>query len=220
MPDLAIVTAIYNGYDTLKPPCPQADVDAEWVCITDDVKQLNPKAADGWTLVCEPRPGMHPNRAAKRPKFQPWEYTSAAASIWVDASFRVVSDRFATEALALADPIAQFVHPWRDCLYDEAAESLTKEKYRGEPIAEQAACYRARGHPEHWGLWACGVIARRHTDAIRQLGAAWAHEVNEWSLQDQISQPFVLREAGLRPTGFPGQHLANGWLAYEGSARH
>lgn len=220
MPDVAIVSAVYDGYDTLKPTWPQAGVDVEWICVTDDPKQLDPEAAEGWRIVCEPRVGVHPNRAAKGPKFRPWEYTSAPASVWVDASFRVVSERFAAEALAYADPIAQFVHPWRDCLYDEAIESLAKEKYWGQPIAEQAAYYRAQGHPEGWGLWACGVIARKHTDAVRRLGAAWAYEVDMWSFQDQISQPYVLRQVGLRPTGFPGQHLANGWLAYEGSVRH
>jgi len=220
MPDLAIITAITDDYDTLKPVMPQQGVDVEWVCVTDGEPLPDADAATGWTMVCEPRHSRHPNRAAKRPKLTPWEYTTATASIWVDASFRVVSDRFAVEALALADPIAQFEHPWRDCLYEEAAHSALLPKYAGEPIIEQGAHYRAHGHPERWGLWAAGVIARRHTRQVQKLGEAWTAEIDAWSFQDQISQPYALRNVGLHPASLPGSHLANGWLKYEGSGRH
>jgi hypothetical protein len=87
-------------------------------------------------------------------------------------------------------------------------------------VLEQADAYSLAGHPERWGLWATGVIARRHTDAVRELGVRWLHETERWSFQDQISQPYALRETGLRPQAFPGSHLATPWLAYEGSARH
>ncbi|MFJ8538168.1 glycosyltransferase domain-containing protein [Streptomyces sp. NPDC093591] len=222
MSQVAIVTAIYDGYDSLKPVLPQAGVDVEWICVHDG-EPPDAEAAQGWTLVYEPRPGVHPNRAAKHPKYEPWRYTDAGVSLWVDASFRVVSAQFAIEAVAkLTDeePIAQFVHPWRNCLYAEAKESAGLAKYAGEPVLEQADRYSELGHPESWGLWATGVIGRRHTAAVRELGVRWLAETYEWSFQDQISQPFVLRETGLRPAPWPGSHLATSWLAYEGSARH
>lgn len=220
MSDVAIISAIYDGYDELKPTLPQRGVDVDWVLVTDNERLKDETAALGWRVVYEPRPGLHPNRAAKWPKYWPWRYTEAPASIWVDASFRIVSEQFATEALAYADPIAQFTHPWRDCIYTEAEASAPLAKYDGEPILKQADHYAERGHPEHWGLWATGIIARQHTDAVRELGARWAAETDAWSFQDQISQPYALRETGLRPTALPGNHLATPWLAYEGSARH
>jgi hypothetical protein len=219
MSDVAILTAIYDSYDELKPVLPQAGLDVEWICVHDG----NPPDAQGWTLVHEPRPDVHPNRAAKHPKYEPWRYTDAPVSLWVDASFRIVSGRFAVEAtdgLTDEEPIAQFVHPWRDCLFAEAQESAGLAKYAGEPVLEQAESYRAAGHPENWGLWATGVIARQHTEAVRKMGWLWLAETYRWSFQDQISQPFALREKGLRPQAFPGSHLATPWLAYEGSGRH
>jgi alkaline ceramidase TOD1/glycosyltransferase MUCI70-like protein len=222
MSDVAILTAIYDGYDELKPVLPQAGADVEWICVHDGAPP-DAEAAQGWTLVYEPRPGVHPNRAAKHPKYEPWKYTSAPVSLWVDASFRVVSETFAVEATAgLTDeePIAQFVHPWRDCLFAEAKESAGLVKYAGEPVLEQAESYRQAGHPEGWGLWATGVIARRHPWLVRRMGALWLAETYRWSFQDQISQPFALREKGLRPMALPGTHLATPWLAYEGSGRH
>lgn len=220
MSDVALVTAIYDSYDELKPTLPQKGMSVDWVLVTDDEALKDEATVRGWRVVYEPRPGVHPNRAAKHAKYEPWKYTQAESSVWVDASFRVVSERFAAEALAHADPIAQFAHPWRDCLYTEAKESAGLPKYAGEPVLEQAESYRAAGHPENWGLWATGVIARQHTEAVRKMGWLWLAETYRWSFQDQISQPFALRETGLRPAAFPGNHLATPWLAYEGSARH
>jgi hypothetical protein len=217
---VAILSAVYDRYDTLKPALPQDGVEVDWVFVTDDPDLRDVETHLGWRVVYEPRPGVHPNRAAKHPKYEPWKYTDVDSSVWVDASFRIVSPAFAAEALSLADPIAQFDHPWRICLYAEAEESVRLTKYAGEPAARQAEYYRIKGHPEGWGLWATGVIARRHTDAVKDLGEKWLDETYTWSFQDQISQPYALREAGLRPTSFPGNHLATPWLAYEGSGRH
>jgi hypothetical protein len=220
MTSIAILTAVYDSYDALKPTVPQDGVEVDWVCVTDDEDLKGETSVEGWRVVYEPRPGVHPNRAAKHPKYEPWKYTDADASIWVDASFRIISGRFAAEAITHANPIAQFVHPWRDCLYAEAAESAPMVKYAGEPILEQAEHYRTLGHPERWGLWATGIIARRHTDAVRELGRMWLEETYRWSFQDQISHPHACREVGLRPAVLPGTHMSTPWLRYEGSARH
>jgi hypothetical protein len=214
--DVAVITACYDGYDTLKPVLAQAGVEVDWVFVTD----TEPADAMGWHVVVEPRPDMLPVRAAKIPKFEPWRYTDAPASIWVDASFRVVSPDFAAAVLEYAKPIAQFVHPWRSCLYDEAIEIAALGKDPDGVAAWQTRRYREAGHPTGWGLWASGVIARRHTAAVRRMGAAWAREVESGSARDQVSQPHVLREARLRPASLPGTHLANAWLKYEGSGRH
>jgi hypothetical protein len=213
--DVAVITAIYDAYDGLKPVLPQTDVEVDWVLVT-DVEPADPK---GWRVVHDPKPDMPPNRAARAPKFEPWTYSDAPASIWIDASFRVTSPDFVMGAMEHAKPIAQFTHPWRDCCYAEAVEVVALGKDPGV-AAWQAARYRDAGHPERWGLWACGVIARRHTAAVKRMGAAWAREVAAGSARDQVSHPFVLREARLRPTALPGTYLANGWLAYEGSRRH
>jgi hypothetical protein len=118
MSDVAVISAVYDHYDDLKLVLPQSGVEVDWVFVTDDPAIGAKKAFQGWRVVYEPRPGVHPNRAAKHPKYEPWKYTDAPVSLWVDASFRVVSDRFAVEAtagLTEEEPIAQFAHPWRDC---------------------------------------------------------------------------------------------------------
>jgi hypothetical protein len=221
-PDAAVVQALYGGYDTLKPVMPQEGLDVDWVLVTDDASLRS--SALGWRVVHLPRPGVHPNRAAKGPKLFPWAHTEASASVWLDASFRVTSPDFVAGALActsVSDPIAQFVHPWRDCIYTEAEESAKLAKYAGEDFETQVKDARGTGHPKNWGLWATGVIARRH-DSLRviDLGNDWAGLIDRYTFQDQVSQPVALRLAGLRPAPLPGTHFANPWLSYEGSERH
>lgn len=218
MADAAIVTANYGRYDIPKATLPQDGIDADWVLVTDDLGI--PDGHLGWRVVHQPLPGVPPVRAAKHPKFRPWEYTDAPASIWVDGSIRVTSPRFAAEALAFADPVAQFDHPDRDCIYTEAEVAAAIPRYAGEPILEQAETYRQAGHPERWGLWAATVIARRHTDGVRALGEAWTAEVDRWSYEDQVSQPVILRNLGLRPAVLPGYYRANQWLRLEASGKH
>lgn len=220
-PDVAIITCITDGYDTLKPPVTQKGVGkVEWICVTDNQPYLDSENARGWTLVKEDRHHPHPNRAAKWPKCQPWEYTDAPASVWIDGSYRVVSPYFARDVLSVADPIAQFAHPWRGCLYEEAQASARLAKYDDEPVLEQAAHYQRLGFPTGWGLWAAGVIARHHTQEVRDFGQMWLYEIKKWSFQDQISEPFALNLSGLYPSSLEGDHITNPWLHYEGSARH
>src|SRR5215471_14749227 len=108
---VAILTAIYGSYDSLKPLPAQDHPTCEAICVTD-----HPGASgEGWQIVVEPRPGIHPNLAAKRPKMLPWAYTDADIAIWIDASYRITSPGLATWA---ADyPFAQYPHPARDCLF-------------------------------------------------------------------------------------------------------
>jgi hypothetical protein len=214
-----IISAIYDSYDTVKPIQEQDGLDVKWVMVTDSPALCDDAMKWGWFPVYEPRHHLHPNRAAKTPKCLPWLYTDTDSSIWIDGSFRVISPTFAKDVLALADPIAQFVHPWRDCALAEAEECIAIPKYAKEVLQEQLEAYEER-LPRHWGLWATGVIARYHSPEVVQMGFDWLADIYRWSYQDQVSYPRACRRNGLRPTSLPGMHLANQWLSYEGSSRH
>lgn len=226
-PTVTIITSITDGYDTLKRTCPQFGVDVEWVAVTDGTEKAEEN--HGWTVinvqdraVVTPDDMEHPNRLAKLAKCVPQAFARTPYTIWLDASYRVFSPLFAAQALACAKPIAQFVHPWRDCIYEEGDFSRTLGKYRdeGATIHAQLREYDSIGHPRKWGLWATGVIARKHTEEIDLMGHQWLREIRRHSFQDQLSEPVALRFCDLRPTPLPGDHLNNPWLSYEGSARH
>lgn len=240
----AVLTALMDDYDTLKPILLQSGADARWICLTDS-KDLVSESEErmvpdghrgdqlalvhptGWEIVWYDRPvDEHPNRAAKRPKVYPALFTDRPASVWLDASFRVVSPTFVADTLAIAgatpSKIAQFVHPWRDCLFDEELESVRLPKYRDqvEALTLQRHAYADAGMPRHWGLWATGVIARMHEPDVLTWGHRWGAEIRDHSFQDQVSHPFTCWRRGLRPASLPGTHFVNPWVEYSGSGRH
>jgi hypothetical protein len=241
----AVLTSVMDEYDSLKPILAQDGASVDWVCLTDS-KRIRDEAefhterlADegayvqglkhptGWQIIFYARGAdEHPNRAAKRPKMHPGMYTDSGASVWLDASFQVVSPRFVVDTVTAAAEsehgIAQFKHPWRSCALEEANESLKLAKYADERdvIKRQALAYIDQGMPFDWGLWATGIIARVHTRPVLDWGRAWARQIDAYSYQDQISHPYTLWRAGLRPVSLPGSHLANQWIAYQGSTRH
>jgi hypothetical protein len=208
---VALVTAIYGGHDTLKPlPAGHGFDDA--VCVTDGPTV----SAEGWRVVVLPSEEP-PRLAAKAPKMLPFDFVKSEVAVWVDAAFEVVGDGFrdfCVDALGDSDVVV-WEHPEdRDCLFREATYCQDWPKYSGEPIREQTAYYRAEGMPEGFGLWACGAIVWRNNDKAREFGRAWHQENVRWSIQDQVSFPFLVWK--LRPglTVFPAHEFQNPYLRW------
>jgi hypothetical protein len=209
---ITIISSCYGGYDTIKEQPLKQTVACRYVMVADQ-----PYESDTWEVVVEKRPHLHPRMAAKVPKCLPWLYTAGSdVSIWIDASSMIISREFVAMCLdAMGDEsIAQWVHPERDCIYDEAEVSLPYTKYQGQPVIEQTRAYRANGHPAHWGLWATGCIARRHDTETQVLGQSWLNQQARWSYQDQLSEPPLLRAMGLKPGQLQGWLWSNEWLSF------
>ena len=199
---IAAICAIYGGFDLI-PPVPEGVDDA--VLITDV------PVRSGWRNVVEPSP-EHPRMAAKRPRCRPDLYTDCDTSLWMDGSIHVLDDRFirlVREKLQDHE-LVLWDHPEeRDCLLQEAQHCHDWPKYRDGPLLAQAEHYLAQGVPEHFGLWALGSIARRHTERMRAVGDAWLAEMERWTIQDQVSLPYLLWRDGIEPGTFGLDQLDN-----------
>lgn len=212
---LAAVCAIYGGYDLI-PPVPEGFDDC--VLVTDVPVRT------GWRNVVLHSEG-HPRLAAKLPRCLPEDFTSCDASVWMDGSAHIRDGRFAAlvRRLLAQHELVLWEHPEdRDCLYEEAAHCWDWPKYAAEPLREQVAAYRAAGMPEHFGLWATGCVARRHTPRMRALGEAWLEENRRWSIQDQVSLPFLLWREGIEPGSFGLDQLDNDlvdWMPHAEAVR-
>jgi len=165
-----VYSAIFGDYDPVK-PFPKQSIPCDFKLCTESTGQKTPRLESRYYKLNPPTG---------------YDYT-----IWIDGSIRVTS-RFFVEYMVdqAKDRWAMFKHPWRDCLFDEAEESHDMKKYHGEPILEQAREYGKRGMPANWGLWASGIICRKHDwgDDLNQL---WWAEHQKWSVQDQISLSYL-----------------------------
>jgi hypothetical protein len=168
------------------------------VCVTDTASGIG----GGWRVHVEPRE-EHPRLAAKRPKMMPWLFTDCDAAVWLDASFEVVNPKFgdwSREHLERNDFVV-WVHPeGRVDIRQEVEVCWFFDKYKDYPLREQLAHYVADGMPEMWGLYAGGTVGWRFTDEAKALGEAWYAENVRWSIQDQVSLPYLLWSTG-KPFG-------------------
>lgn len=203
---VAVLSSLYGDYDHVDPP-PEQTVDAEWIMVTD--QDLD---APGWRVVHEPRPHTHPRLAAKVAKCLPWHYTDADTVVWMDAACRLLQTDALEQILAAAEdaPLSQVVHPWRDCIYDEADASRGMPKYQEQPVDAQVGHYRVQGHPKNWGLWATGLIVRsdgNHRGLAKALnmdfGRRWLAEQVRWTYQDQLSEAPLLHDGILKVHDLP-----------------
>lgn len=204
---LAAICAIYGGFDLI-PPVPEGVDDA--VLVTDV------PVRSGWRNIVEPS-DLHPRLAAKRPRVRPDLYTDCDASLWMDGSVHVLDDRFVRlvrDQLERHD-LVLWDHPEdRDCMLQEAQHCYDWPKYRDGPLLEQAAHYLQEGMPEHFGLWATTCVARRHTERMVALGDAWLAEMERWTIQDQVSLPYLLWREDIVPGTFGIDQLDNDMVAW------
>ena len=196
---VAIYTAIYGGYET---PKPLKDLGIPAYLYTDDPST----SVDGWSTVTvrhhvatlRGSPAVtSPMLAHKWWKCHPHlACPDADVSLWIDGSMEVVVGDYVERALAAlgSDDWACVPHPARSCIYPEAWFSATLARYDAPSINAQASFYRnVVGHPANWGLVATGANVRRHTPEVIELGQQWWDECINWSHQDQLSLPVLLR---------------------------
>jgi len=205
---VAVYTAIYGGYDQLRPHPPIEGVDFH--VFTDDDRLLD---RDDWEVHVAPS-REPPRVAAKRhkvlgplsPSLDRYAYT-----IWIDGSREITSARFVEEALADLGPDGIALHrATTECIYEESA-GVSGRKHELPRVREQVASYRDEGHPARSGVFAGGAIARTRGSKIEAAMRAWWEEIEKWTLRDQLSLPVILRRHALWPTIWAGTWHGSPW---------
>ena len=174
-----VYTAIYGDYD--KPKAQPVEVKL-------------------FTEATHPRKEDHPRMKAKYFKCNPHKVLDCDVSIWIDGSATIKIPGFiqwCINQLGSGD-IALFKHPERDCIYKEATYCQNMPKYKDLPIAGQVMEYVRRKYPRDNGLWACGLLIRRHNDRVARFNKLWWEHNKKYTYQDQLSFPVCAREVGLK----------------------
>lgn len=195
---ISVYTTIFGNYDTLKPHA-WSQIGAKWICITDDPSLK----CDGWKTIVVPKMFDDPRKNAKFYKLHPWEVPGledARISIFIDGSMTVKSETFIEWlVIRLYNDMLLFRHPERDCIYEEAVVSKSLKYYSGPELDNQIRRYSSLVKP-HSGLWACGMLVRKHTEKIRRLMDDWWLEQGKYTLQDQISFAYVCQKNKFIPS--------------------
>jgi methyltransferase family protein len=220
----AVYTAIYGKYDPLRSHPEVLGVDFH--CFTDDPALLS---REDWIVHLAPS-DLPPRLAGKLPKVLGPQTAPLAAydqTLWVDANCDFTSPTFVEEAFADLGPdgFALYRNPDFDCIYDLTVTYMRGLSLEAAPVLlRQAARYYAEGHPEHWGLWACGMMARRRSDELDAAMRSWWSAITSWQVRgsrgavlpfglprDQIDLPPVLRKHKIEPRAWPHAQDESPW---------
>lgn len=200
---IVVYTAVVGAYDTLSPPR-YLPANCDFIVFSDEAL-----AIAGW--MTRPLSYIHrdPSRSARFVKLHPHFFLSDYEySVWLDANVGIGGDVAALiERLGNDKFIGTFVHPSRDCIYDEGIECIVRRKDDRLRISEQLERYRDIGVPAHGGLWETNCLVRRHNSAdCIKLMTSWWRELDRGSKRDQLSLPVVARThaATIVPLDRPG----------------
>jgi len=158
-------------------------------------------AADRATVVKEFVPsGPDSRRRAKRYKILPHKYTGTPSSLWIDGSVQCLPG--AVEAFAQSDcdmKVFRLWPPWDadKTVYNHGATCIKLGKDDPEVIDAQLARYRADGLGPHT-LMAGTILFRKHTTEVINFCELWWGEIENGSVRDQISFPYVAWKTGIK----------------------
>lgn len=218
---LYVFTSILDGFDNLRPPAVGADEPGtvRYICFTNipNLPRVYP-----WEYRPFYRATGNPARDSRVAKILPHLMLPADAtmSIYHDGNFQLRIDPPAIAAALMGEKHdwAAHKHPCRSCIYDEAAV-LLREKIGTQSLVESdIARYRESGHPEKAGLWANGMIVRRHTDKVAELNEEWWRLFDSGCERDQISFPVARARVGvnvntINHSVYSSPYILNRWHA-------
>ena len=158
---------------------------------------------------------MTPRLKSKIPKMLEWQNIEADWYVWIDSSIKLHQNLEDLPRMILdkagKKPICTFKSSGGDSIREEAYRVIKSikckheylvKRYSGEPILEQLIHYY--GDPEFVDnrLYSTGFFAY-NKDAFEML-KDWFHHTVVWSLQCQISFPYILQKHGLQCSLFEG----------------
>jgi hypothetical protein len=191
----AVYTFIFGDYDNLKPPTiltPGWD----YICFTD-----NPNLrSDVWdvrlSLPDPSAPEMEPKKHAGKHMILFHRYLDGydlSLSIGAQLEVNCNLDDLMADQFGSGDDMMICRHNERDCVYDEAEVCKSWGLDYPERIDAQMQRYRANAYPAHNGLYATGIIARRHDRPnLQAMCELWWNQCQFGSRRDQLSLNFAI----------------------------
>jgi hypothetical protein len=156
---------------------------------------------------------MHPRLKSKIHKMLEWRFVEADWYVWMDSSIRLTAADPAALILEAAGdaPLCLFRATTRQSIAEECAvvrsslrmnHDYVAKRYSGEPILEQLVHYY--GDPGFTDNKLFGMTFFAYHRSAAPLMLEWFMENLVWTVQDQVSFPYVLQRSGLSYALFEG----------------
>ena len=218
---VAIITANFGNYDSLKDPNVNNANMVDWYCFTDNTDTKS----EIWNVIDTPYhlqnereyyseyknsyrnitdPKIRNMMAAKYYKIKAHEIDILKKYryyVWVDGSITLQPESInnTLELINMNYDLISFKHSARTTVQEEVALSVKLPKYLSQNVDKQYELYKSDGFPDDSGLFECGLFVRKNIARINALFDMWWLENLKNSFQDQVSLPYCLWKTGIRP---------------------
>jgi len=210
-----IISCSFGEQRSINPPVQQeTDLDVVITSYTEDNFPNREKS-------------LSPRLKGKIPKMLGYLYVDADYYIWLDSKFSIKSPYFVDWMVSNVgdSSISLFNHYNRssiesECIFVESGilngDNYLIERYQGEDMRGQVDKYLKDNHFTDDKLFACGMFIYRkelienHPNFMKD----WLLENVLFSIQDQLSLPYMLHKHGVKFGVFKEHILNNNYISY------
>lgn len=194
--DRVVYSCISGDYDDVVTdfyPDPRYD----YVLFTDSKKLLKNKYYLFWQVKPLQFKELDSVRNARWHKLHPHLlFPDYKYSVWIDSNVQIKGNQiynYLEEQVINNNLLASAIHPYRNCLYQEARECVQTRKDNPEVVYQQIDIIRKSGFPKNYGLFETNVLFRQHNNEhIISLMNEWWGFIEKYSRRDQLSFTYVL----------------------------
>lgn len=169
---------------------------------------------------------LHPRLKGKIPKMLEWMNVDADYYIWMDSNFKITSPHFVNEMISTLSghDMCLHKHNLRSSILEEGLyvqsninEGYLASRYKGEPIMDQVNSYLADTSFTDSNLFNLGffifsknVVENKDNNIMKD----WFFHNCYWTVQDQLSFPYLLQKHKINYTTFAYDVFSNPYAPY------
>jgi hypothetical protein len=200
---ICVFTALFDGYDELRPPAYKPP-GVDFICFSD-----RPLAAVGWDVRLVDLRGS-PAMKNRRLKILPYERLAEYdCSLYLDSNVVLLGDPSHLYRRWLrGQPFVAWRHPQRSSAFDELEVLLASSRAAPSGIIDQYVFFAEQGVPGYLPMIEANFLWRDHRDAqVRTLmERLWDHLTSHQSWRDQPGLAYLMWKTGILPAVLP-DHL-------------
>lgn len=124
-------------------------------------------------------------------------------NVWIDGRVDILCnlDKFVKQYHR--NVFSALVHPHRNTTAGETDACIKLNKCNPEKARQQFLRYQAKGFADDIGLFATGIMVRNNDPSLVMPMHAWWKELNNNTLRDQLSLPFIAWDYGIKVNRMP-----------------
>lgn len=196
-----LYTCITRNYDALIEQNYYAP-DWDYICFTDQESLLEQKSLGRWQIKSLAFTTDNSQLTGRWHKIHPHILLpNYDECLYIDGNINILSP-YLFELVRQKQHyiLGQFIHPVRDCIYDEILACLAGQKESKAKLKNVKNLLLQNHFPAHFGLSETGILFRKHMHPLcMEIMDSWWYMLENYSVRDQVSLMYILWKKNLQP---------------------